>query len=173
MLSFDFKKSSRKCSQSDREFASGEEFYSALLETNEGTERNDYSQEHWEGPPENCIGWWKSRMPERGKGKIYWAPRDVLVSYFEHVLGQPNSQDIAFVVALLLIQKKIMAEYDDGIDDSVIQLRNNVSKADYKVPVMELEPQRLNEIQKELAQRLFMDEPVDPDSHADEVTDVS
>ena len=81
MLKFDFKKSSRKCFESEREFQPGEEFYSALFECDDGsTERRDFSSDHWDGPTDETIGWWKSRVPELGKGRVYWAPKKVLLS---------------------------------------------------------------------------------------------
>ena len=87
----------------------GETFYSALIDNDGVTERLDYCVESWDSPPENCIGWWMSKVPELGKGKIYWAPRQVMLSYFEHVSGQPNEADTAYVTALLLIQKKYLS----------------------------------------------------------------
>ena len=48
MLNFDFKKSTRKCSQCEREIKPGEDFYSALIELDDGaTERRDFAVENW------------------------------------------------------------------------------------------------------------------------------
>jgi len=165
MLNFDFKKSSRKCCVSDREFQPGEELYSALIECDDGaTERRDYSVENWPGPQENHIGWWKSRVPELGKGRVFWAPKQVLLAYFEHVHAQPESADIAFVTSLLLIQKKILTMEADGEDDSRMRLRDRNTKTLYDVPVVDIEPERLTAIQNELSERLFMDQPDGADS---------
>jgi hypothetical protein len=165
MLNFDFKKSSRKCCLSEREFQPGEEFYSALLECDDGTtQRLDYSAEKWEGPPENCLGWWKSQVPDLGKGRVYWAPKDVLLAYFDHVRSNPQTQDVAYVTALLLAQKKILMIVDDGGDGSQVVLSNRSTKETCEVPVVKIEPTRLIEIQNELSERLFMDQPVESDA---------
>jgi hypothetical protein len=165
MLNFDFKKSSRKCFVCDREFQPGEELYSVLVERDDGTtERRDYSVENWPGPQEDHIGWWKSRVPEIGKGRIFWAPKAVLLSYFEHVHGQAASADIAFVTALLLLQKKILTLEADGDDDSTMRVRDRNTNTLFEVNVVEIEPGRLTEIQNELSERLFMDQPDGVDS---------
>ncbi|MFK7767734.1 MAG: hypothetical protein AB8B55_10975 [Mariniblastus sp.] len=164
MLKFDFKKSNRKCFESERQFQPGEEFYSALFECDDGsTERRDFSSDVWNGPTEDTIGFWKSRVPELGKGRIYWAPKKVLLAYFEHVLSNESSADVAFVTGLLLAQKKILSLEDDGGDDSRLVLLNRNDKTTFEVPVVDIEPKRLVEIQNELSDRLFMDQPIDPD----------
>jgi hypothetical protein len=168
MLHFNFKKSSRKCYVSEREFEPGQEFFSALFERDDGsTERRDFSGGHWAGPPEDCIGWWKSSIPELGKGRVYWAPKNVMLSYFEHVQSSPQTVDIAFVTGLLLAQKKILTIVDAGDDENLV-LNCRSSKKTYTVPVIDVTPQRLGEIQAELSERLFMDQPVADDYAGDE-----
>ena len=172
MLNFDFKKSSRKCFQSEREFQPGEDFFSVLLECDDGsTERRDYSVDHWNGPPDDCIGWWKCRVPELGKGRVYWAPKKVLLAYFEHVSSSPQTADIAFVTGLLLVQKKILSLVDDDSDPENMVLFSRSSKTNYKLPVTDVSPQRLSEIQDELSERLFMDQPVSDDFEEEEPAD--
>ncbi len=164
MMNFDIKKSCRKCCESETEIQPGEEFYSALIEVNETTtQRLDYRAEHWSGPPENCLGWWKSRIPEQGKGRVYWAPKKVLIAYFEHAVGNPATIDIAYVTALLLAQKKYLS-IGDSDDPSLLIMEDRYAKSTYEIEVPEITPQRMHEIQDELAGRLFMDEPVDDEA---------
>lgn len=172
MLSFDFKKSSRKCYQSDREFQPGEDFFSALIECDDGSaERRDYSSEHWQGPPEETIGWWKCTVPELGKGRVYWAPKKVLLAYFEHVQQNSSLADIAFVTGLLLVQRKILILVDEDSDTQNMVLRNRSEKTTYEIPVVDISPSRLIQIQDELSEKLFMDQPdsdeFDDDSEED------
>ncbi len=168
MLNFEIKKSPRKCTESGRDFEPGEVFFSALIENENGsTLRQDFSAEAWEATPDDCIGWWKSQVPETGKGKIYWAPKKVMLAYFEHVLKQPDSQDIAFVASLLLVQKKYLTMVDDGKTDSMT-LRDRSTKESYAVPIVEIEGPRLAEIQEMLSEQLFMDEPIDDLEETDE-----
>lgn len=161
MLNFEIKKSTRKCFETGRDFQPGEVFFSALVENDDGsTSRQDYGTDHWEQPPEDCIGWWKSQVPEAGKGKIYWAPRNVMLAFFKHVLEQPASQDVAFVTGLLLVQKKYLVIVDKDDDPSTMDVRDRSSKEDFTVTVADVSGQRLAEIQTLLAEQLFMDEPI-------------
>ncbi|MFT5301534.1 MAG: hypothetical protein ACI87E_003467 [Mariniblastus sp.] len=170
MSNFDIKRSSRKCYESEREFQPGETFYSALIEIDEvATERRDFCEEAWEGPPEDCLGWWKSQMPELNTGRVYWAPKHVLLAYFEHVQSNEQTADIAYVTALLLAQKKILV-IGDSDDPDLLFMQDKNSKASYEIAVPEISSQRLNEIQNELAERLFMDQPIadgEPENAAD------
>ena len=111
----------------------------------------------------------KAKFPNRIKAKIYWAPRNVLLAYFEHVLQQPESRDLAYVMALLLIQKKILVIHDDGETTDQIQVRNRLDKTEYQLPVCELPPDRMAEIQEILGEQLFVDQPLgDDDVDADQ-----
>ena len=168
MLNFEIKKSTRKCAESGRDFGPGEVFFSALIENEDGsTSRQDFSADAWKETPEHCIGWWKSQVPEIGKGKIYWAPRNVMLAYFEHILKQPDSQDIAYVTSLLMIQKKYLTLVDDG-ETETMTVRDRSSKESYAVPIVEIEGSRLAEIQEMLGEQLFMDEPIDDLEETDE-----
>ena len=161
MAKFDFKKGSRKCHESERQFEPGDEYYSVLIESDKGSpERRDFSAELWKGPPESCIGWWRCQIPELGEGRVYWAPRNVLVAYFKHVLNDSSTTDIAYVTALLLSQKRILRVLDNRGDETILRLRDN-EKQTYNVPVPEIPPHRLVEIQDELSERLFMDQPAE------------
>ena len=172
MANFDFKKGSRKCYESERSFEPGDDFYSVLIESDEGSpERRDFSVEKWKGPPETCIGWWKCHVPDLGQGRVYWAPRNVLVAYFKHVLNDPATTDVAYVTALLLSQKRILKAIDNGGNENIFRLRDS-DKETYDVPVPDIAPARLVEIQDELAERLFMDQPADIESGEDGGTPV-
>ena len=90
-----------------------------------------------------------------------------MLAYFEHILKQPESQDIAYVTSLLLIQKKYLTLVDDGETDTMT-VRDRSSKESYAVPIVEVEGGRLAEIQEMLGEQLFMDEPIDNLEETDE-----
>ena len=171
MLHFEFKKSSRKCYASEREFKPGDGFYSALLEREDGqSERRDFSIDQWDGPPDDCIGWWKSSVPELGKGKVYWAPKRVLIAYFEHLQTSEQTADLAFVTGLLLMQKKMLTQLDSEHGESTLELHCRSSNTTYSLAVVDISPERLAAIQQELAEKLFVDQPISDDVEGDEVS---
>ena len=163
MPDFDFKRCTRKCASSDREIAAGESYYSALIEGNDGIERKDYCEEQWPGPPEGCVGWWQSRIPVLEKGKIYWAPSRVLLAYFESVSERPELKQTAYVMALLLVRKRIL-QWKDTIQRGEIEfmaLRHAGEKKSFEIETVKLSPEQISTIQNELAEQLFSDQAED------------
>ena len=163
MVEFDIKRSSRKCSVQDRALLPGEFYISALLQTDESTQRCDYCLEAWDGPPENCIGWWKAQIPEVVAGKIYWAPNEILYSYFDHLRNSPVEQDAAYVMALLMVQKRLLSleEFVDTETGQQMVLLNRHQREMFAIDVLEIEPARTAEIQQQLDEKLFTDQPLD------------
>ena len=105
MQNFDIKRNARKCCQTDKALRPGDCFFSELVETENGQlERKDYAEDQWTGMAENAIGWWKQTVPQLESGKIYWAPNEVLLSYFRSLMQLPQQAEAAFVMALLLVR---------------------------------------------------------------------
>jgi hypothetical protein len=161
MQNFDIKKTSRRCSRCDQELRAGDHFFSALIEVDGDLERFDYCTESCIESPENCIAWWRTSLPKLGPGKIYWAPRHVLLHYFEYLIERPEMADVAYVLALLLVQKK-MLHLEEAIksdDPDIILVSNRKEKRQFKIPVTDVSSEQVVEIQTELEQKLFVDRP--------------
>lgn len=159
MLNFDFKRSSSRCSISGREFEVGEQYISVLVDDDGQMVRQDICTDRWTGPPKNCIGWWQSRVPDLTKGKVYWAPRDVLISFFDHLLEQGNAPDKTYVMAILLMQKKHLKLLDTTKtpQGEVMELMDTSARQKYEIPVIEIGAERIEQIQTEFAEKLFTD----------------
>lgn len=161
MLNFEFRMAGKRCCRSDRPLLPGEEFFSALVEKQGETVRLDFAAENWQGPPEECVGWWKSSVPKSEKGRVYWAPREVMLAYFEHVRQQTDQADIAYLLALLLAQKRILTTKEslDSPNPNVLYLENKRDRCSYEVPVVPVSASRIEEIQNELSNKLFTNQP--------------
>lgn len=157
MLNFEFRGSSKRCAKSDRILNPGEEFYSVLIEKGDETIRLDYASECWDGPPEDCLGWWKTKIDPPDKNKVHWAPREVLLAYFDQVRQHPHQADCAYIMALLLAQRKILTtkETVEAPDSSILRLENKRDGIQYEIPIVDVAPDRLQEIQVELTDKLF------------------
>ena len=97
MLDFHVQRCTRQCAGEDRELLPGEVFYAVLIDEGEEVVRLEYSESAWQGPPEDVIGWWRSRMPDNVARKFQWAPNDVLLDYFERLEDQLDRLDVRFV----------------------------------------------------------------------------
>ena len=159
MANFDFKRTSRKCSVSGRAFDAGEEYISMLTEEDEELVRQDIGLEEWNGAPEGCIGWWRSRIPDLEQGIVYWAPRDVLLAYFQHLIEQADDPETTYVMAILLLQKKhlrLLDTVNDG-DTETMYLQNSSTKEKFDIAVVDVAPERVKTIENALAEKLFTD----------------
>ena len=188
MRQFDIKRGARKCCVTEQLFGPGVFFYSALLETSDGAIRNDYSCDAWKNSPwsqtegqpqqasqdtsstdhfadQSLIGWWKQRVPDLDSGKVYWAPDHVLIAWFDSLYarqsgGNIDQNETTWVMALLLMQKRLLASQDRDPDGDVLYLVNKKTNQEYALHEPEIDEQRIDAIQSELAEQLFSDLPV-------------
>jgi hypothetical protein len=155
-MDYELQRSARHCTASGREFAPGEEFYSVLLVEGAELRRYDYALDAWPGPPAGAIGWWKSQVPAANARRSPQAPNDVLLQFFDELAQQPDKQDMRYVLALLLVRRRVMRleEEQHASGGEVLLLHCPRRDANYEVPVSVPDPQRIDEIQQQLAQLL-------------------
>lgn len=157
MQQYDFRRAGKKCSITDRSLEPGEFYWSALVELADGqTSRIDCAADTWEGPGDDCIGCWKQQVPNLETGKVYWAPRSVLLAYFRHQM-EKNNEELVFVMSLLLVQKRILylKKTIDTDEGTVSVLVERQSSEIFEVPDMDIAEEQVHKIQNELAEHLF------------------
>jgi hypothetical protein len=160
MIDYEIQRCTRHCAATGRELQPGEEFYSTL--TSEGAQvvRHDYAKEAWQGPPEGVLGWWKSHMPDRHARKVLWAPNDVMLDLLETLESQPDKRDMRYVLALLLIRRRVVRLEETETDtagEEVSVLYCPRRETTYRVVTATPNEARTAEIQEELARLLFAD----------------
>ena len=162
MLDYEIQRCSRRCSATDRELKDGETCYSVLMAEGGQVVRRDYSAESWQGPPEEAIGWWKSTVVDPNAGRPHWAPNDVMLNYFERLLEDPTAEDARYVLALLLVRRRVLRverheRNPAGRDTLVLHCARN--ECDYRVTEMLPTPERAAAIQQQLAELLQTGQP--------------
>jgi hypothetical protein len=158
VLDFEIQKFSRRCAASQRELTPGETFYSVLIPEGAEVVRRDYARECWQGPPDNAIGWWRAEVPDPQANRVSWAPHDVMLHYFEQLHEEPAKHDFCYVLALLMIRRRIFKlEVTDrdahGQEHLLVYCSRNDSE--YRIPVVTPSAARAAAIQQELAEILF------------------
>lgn len=156
MVEYDIQRCTRRCQTTGRELPPGEVVYSVLVETDDIITRQDYSADAWQGPPENAVGWWKGMIADAGK-RVHWAPHDVMLHYFEQLEGNPAKEDVRYVLALLLVRRRIVrvesTERDAaGVETLVVYSPRN--EVEYRVKVVMPAAEREQAIQMELSELL-------------------
>ena len=158
MQEFSIQRSSRKCHKGDRPFEPGERYYSAVLDRGRELVRQDFSREHWQGPPENTVGWWVSQMPAKRTGKLTLAPTLVLLDALEKLCEHPEDGDLAYLLAVLLIRRRLLTEQhvEHAEDDtSHLQLNHSSNGREFLVPVSIPTPDRVETLHQKLIDLLY------------------
>lgn len=156
-MDYDVQRCTRHCAASGRELAEGETFYSVLLAEGAELKRLDYAAEAWPGPPPNAVGWWKSQMPTREAKKAQMAPSEVLLEFFASLAEQDDKADMRFVLALLLVRRRILRleETEAGDDGETLVLYSPRDESTHRVRSIVPDEQRTAEIQAELSKLLY------------------
>ena len=157
MVEYDIQRCTRRCHATGRELAPREVVYSVLVETGESITRQDYSADGWQGPPEDALGWWKGTIADASSKRMHWAPNDVMLHYFEQLDGNPAKEDVRYVLALLLVRRRIVrvesTEKDDAGGETLV-VYSPRNEAEYRVKIAMPPAEREEAIQTELSQLL-------------------
>jgi hypothetical protein len=156
-MDYEIQRSTKHCAVSGREFAPGETYYSVLMAEGDDVQRADYAEEAWKGPPEGALGWWKSKIPDAKSKRKHWAPNDVMLQVFDELAAQESKQDMRYVLALLLVRRRVMRHEDTERDEQgQEQMVLYCPRRDetYRIPAVLPDAPRVDEIQAELAKLL-------------------
>jgi hypothetical protein len=107
-LDFEVQRSTRRCAATQRALEPGEECYSVLEVAGADVIRKDFGVDAWAGPPDGAFGWWRGRVPDVVAKKIKLAPNEILLQLFDQLAEQPDQADLRYVLALLLIRRRVM-----------------------------------------------------------------
>ena len=154
---FEVQRFTRVCAETAAELKPGETFYSYLIRDGSQTARKDVSATAWTGPPDDCLGWWKSEVPDPKSKKVHWAPHDVMLHYFAETEGKPDQLDVRYILSLLMIRRRIFRleeteTSDEGQETLVLYCSRN--ETEYHVPVVDIDSERAVQVQGLISQLL-------------------
>jgi len=159
MVDFDVERCTRHCAATGRPLAEGEEFYSVLVPDGFKIRRQDYSLEAWQGAPDGAVGCWKSKMPVGEHKQAKLAPSDILLKLFRELEAVNNLRDMRYVLALLMIRRRILRLEDtipaEGGGELMV-LYCSRDESNHHVSIVVPSDARVEEIQHELAKLLFV-----------------
>ncbi|QDU55427.1 hypothetical protein [Aeoliella mucimassa] len=160
MLDFDVQRCTRRCAATEVPLEPGDAYYSVLLAEGADVVRRDFAKSAWQGPPEGALGWWAAQVPADENAKPKLAPSEVALELFDRWRDQPEHADATYVLALLLVRKRVFRFSDSPFTEQAspeeqLQLFCPTRAAEYEVPVVEVTPQRADEIQQRLIELLY------------------
>lgn len=108
MAEWEINKTLGKCWGTDEEFAVGENYYAALMETEEGFERRDYSVEYWQEHEVEAYCFWKTKMADSEEKKQLFIDDEMLMAFFERLAEETAEEKLnfRFVLTLVLMRKR-------------------------------------------------------------------
>ena len=154
MLDFEIQRCSRRCAATERDMVDGEICFSVLLREGAQIVRRDYAREAWQGPPADAIGWWQTTIVDPKAGRTHWAPNEVMLDYFERLGEDPTAADARYVLALLLVRRRVLrldSTEQAASGENVLVLHSHRDDAQYRVTETLPTPERAAEIQQHLA----------------------
>jgi hypothetical protein len=157
MVEYDIQRCTRRCHATGRELAPGEAVYSVLVDSGGNVARQDFSADAWQGPPEDAIGWWKGTIADSAGKRAHWAPNEVMLHYFEQLEGNPAKEDARYVLALLLVRRRIVrveSNEKDAAGNETLVVYSPRNEAEYRVKVVMPTAEREAAIQAELSELL-------------------
>lgn len=107
-----------QCYGTGQKIEYGQEYFGALVQTEEGLQRRDFSAEYWESQKPETFCYWKTRLPKPGQKKQLFVDDQMLMAFFER-LGketEPEKVNFRFVLALILMRKRIL-KYEETRTD--------------------------------------------------------
>ncbi|MCK4958633.1 MAG: hypothetical protein KAT00_04525 [Planctomycetes bacterium] len=161
MADWEIKRTLGQCHVTGEEFKVGEEYFAALVDTEEGFERRDYSVGCWQEQKPETYCYWKTKMPDSEKKRNLFVDDDMLMTFFERLGSETRQEklDFRFVLALILMRKRIL-KYDSSKTDNgseVWTLRVTGEKRMVDVVNPHLDEERIEQLSTQIGQVLQMD----------------
>ena len=156
---------SRSCATTARTLNPGEVYFSILEAAAHEFLRRDYCVEAWQGPPEDCVAWWRSRIPSKDDSQPRLAPTDVMLNLFEALEDRPQEAEFRYLLGLLLLRRKVVRHEVSHKDDQgreVISLHCQKRQKEYELLVANPPADQALKLQQQMFDLLYGDGEVTP-----------
>ncbi len=113
MADWEIKKTLGQCSGTDRAFEIDEEYFAALVDTDEGLVRTDFSIDYWNEHKPAVYCFWKTKMPNPEQKKKIFINDEMLMAFFDRLAEETDADKVnfRFVLTLILMRKRKL-KYD-------------------------------------------------------------
>lgn len=160
-MDYQFKPVGKTCAASGDPLPPGSGCHSVLLEQEGKLVRQDYAEHAWQGPPENCIGYWRSVVPEESHNKRRIIDADLLLEHFIQLTeeGSAAQEQFRYVLTLLLIQKKrlIISDEKKNGEQNTLVLIGQDGQGPFEVKEQELSDEEIVHLQLEVNKQLLQE----------------
>jgi len=97
-----------ECCGNGQAIESGDHYIGALVETEEGLVRRDFSLPFWEQEQPAVFCYWRSRLPHAEQKRQLFVDDEMLMAFFNRLADEEETERICFrfVLALILMRKR-------------------------------------------------------------------
>ena len=147
-----------QCSGTGRTIEEGEDYFAALVETDEGLSRRDFCKEYWESEGPEVYCYWKTRLSDSDEKKPMFVDDDMLMAFFDRLESEEDGEKVnfRFVLALILMRKKQLKYDSSRTKDGREVWRLRVRGEDRYVEVTDphLDEEQVEQLSEQLGQIL-------------------
>lgn len=158
MDQWDIHRPSGSCHGTGSRIEPGQEYYAALVETENGLQRRDYSVEYWQENRPSVYCFWKTRMPAATSKRCTFVDEQMLEAFFERLATETDPERIAFrfVLALILVRRRRLRYEGTLVVDGrqVWRLRWVGQKETVDVIDAQMDQEQIDEVTRQLSQVL-------------------
>lgn len=157
-MDYQFKSIGKSCAATGQPLQPGTRCHSVLVERNGQMLRLDFSDDGWNGPPEDAIGEWIT-VVSGDMDQPQEIDPDSLMTYFEQLCEEPNPahDQMRYVLAVLLLKKKrlrLEGSRTDEDGNNFLQLVGVRGEGDFEIPDQELDEDEINSLEAALPTQL-------------------
>lgn len=161
MSDWEIQKPLGRCYGTGRTLEIGEEYFGALVETEQGLERRDFCVDYWEKEKPGTFCYWKTKLTPGEQKKHVFVDDEMLMAFFERLAGETEREriDFRFVLALVLMRKRRL-KYESSAfegDTEIWRLRVTGDKRIVEVVNPHLDEGRIEQLSSQIGQILQMD----------------
>ena len=150
-----------QCWGSGKKIEYGEEYFGALVETDEGLERRDFCADYWQEQKPDVFCYWKTKLPHPDQKKHIFVDDEMLMAFFER-LGKETEQEkinFRFVLTLILMRKRRL-KYDSSetrADKEIWRLRITGENQFVEVVNPHLDEEQIEQLSSQIGEILQVD----------------
>jgi hypothetical protein len=150
-----------QCYGTGKKIEYGEEYFAALVETEQGLQRRDFCADYWHKEKPAVYCYWKTKLPHPDQKKQIFIDDEMLMAFFERLAQETEQEKInfRFVLALILMRKRRL-KYDSSkteTDGEVWRLRIAGDNQFVEVKNPHLDEGQIEQLSSQISQILQTD----------------
>ncbi len=162
MAKWEIDKSLGQCYGTGKKIEYGEEYFAALVETEQGFERRDFCADYWEREKPDVFCYWKTKLARPDEKRQIFVDDQMLMSFFERLAGETKQEKInfRFVLALVLMRKRRLKYYSSRVEagNEIWRLRTvGADRQFVEVTKPNLNAEQIEELSSQIGQILQVD----------------